>query len=91
MRVVELSAFLGALAGGGTSILLLADSTGDSDNSARLAAGITLAGLWGGFALGAHLTRDMKPDYRFRKQGTSAMLAPTSIRNAPGLALTGMF
>ncbi len=90
-RLVELSAFLGALAGGGTSILLLADSTGDSDNSARLAAGITLAGLWGGFALGAHLTRDMKPDYRFRKQGTSAMLAPTSIRNAPGLALTGMF
>lgn len=90
-RLVELSAFLGALAGGGTSILLLADSTGDSDNSARLAAGITLAGLWGGFALGTHLTRDMKPDYRFRNQGSSAMLAPTSIRNAPGLALTGVF
>jgi len=88
-RLVELSAFLGAVAGGGTSILLLADSN-DSDNTARLAAGITLAGLWGGFALGAHLTRNMVPDYRFRR-GSTAMIAPTSIRNAPGLALTGTF
>ena len=87
-RLVELSAFLGAVAGGGTSILLLADNGGD--DTARLAAGITLAGLWGGFALGTHLTRDMKPDYRFR-QGPTAMIAPTSIRNAPGLALSGMF
>lgn len=89
-RYVELGALLGGLAGVGTSILLLADSDG-SDNTARAAAGITLGGLWGGFALAAHLTRDMAPDYRFRRQGTTAMLAPTSIRNAPGLALSGMF
>ncbi|HEY5945696.1 MAG TPA: hypothetical protein VIV40_09405 [Kofleriaceae bacterium] len=88
-RYVELSAFLGGLAGGGTSILLLADS--NSDNAFRGAAAITLAGLWGGFALGTHLTRDMAPDYRFRNQGASAMLGPTSIRNAPGLALSGTF
>jgi hypothetical protein len=70
--------------------LLLSDSDG-SDNTIRLGAGITLAGLWGGFALGTHLTRNMAPDYRFRSQGASAMIAPTSIRNAPGLALTGTF
>lgn len=88
-RYVELGALLGGLAGVGTSILLLADE--GSDNTARAAAGITLGGLWGGFALATHLTRDMAPDYRFRRQGPTAMLAPTSIRNAPGLALSGMF
>lgn len=88
-RLVQLSAFLGGLAGGGTSILLFADA--DSDNTLRGAAAITLAGLWGGFALGAHLTRDMAPDYRFRRQGPTAMVVPTSIRNAPGLAFTGSF
>ncbi len=87
-RYVQLSAFLGGLAGGGTSILLFAND--GNDDSMRIAAGITLAGLWGGFALGAHLTRDMTPDYRFRAK-SAAMLAPTTIRNAPGLALTGTF
>jgi hypothetical protein len=89
-RLVELSAFLGGVAGVGTSILLLSDSDG-SDNTIRLGAGITLAGLWGGFALGTHLTRNMAPDYRFRSQGASAMISPTSIRNAPGLAIVGTF
>ncbi|HEX5063354.1 MAG TPA: hypothetical protein VFV99_28455, partial [Kofleriaceae bacterium] len=83
-RLVELSAFLGGLAGVGTSVMLLSDS--GSDDTFRAAAGITLAGLWGGFALGTHLTRNMQPDYRFRR-GSTAMIAPTSIRNAPGLAL----
>jgi hypothetical protein len=90
-RLVELSAFLGAVAGVGTSILLLSDSASESDNTVRLGAGITLAGLWGGFALGTHLTRNMAPDYRFRNQGASAMVSPTSIRNAPGLAVSGTF
>lgn len=89
-RYVQLGALLGGLAGAGTSILLLADSDGDN-NTARAAAGITLGGLWGGFALATHLTRGMAPDYRFRRHGPTAMLAPTSIRNAPGLALSGMF
>jgi hypothetical protein len=88
-RLVELSAFLGAVAGVGGSILLFSDS--NDDNAARAAAGVTLVGLWGGFALGTHLTRNMAPDYRFRNQGASAMISPTSIRNAPGLALTGTF
>ncbi|HEY5924656.1 MAG TPA: hypothetical protein VIV11_23415 [Kofleriaceae bacterium] len=88
-RYVELSAFLGGLAGGGTSLLLFAES-GD-DNTLRAAAAITLAGLWGGFALGTHLTRDMAPDFRFRRAQTTTAITPTSIRNAPGLALTGMF
>ncbi len=92
-RLVQLSAFLGALAGGGTSILLLSDS--GNDNTARAAAGITLAGLWGGFFLGRHLTRDMEPDYRFR-HGPQATIAPTVMRDtpgnmAPGLAVVGAF
>lgn len=89
-RYVSLAAFLGAFAGGGTSLLLFADS-GD-DNNGRLAAGITLAGLWGGFFVGRHLTRDMAPDYRFRRPlGATAMVAPTVIRDAPGAAVVGAF
>jgi hypothetical protein len=91
-RLVGLSAFLGALAGVGTSILLFADDDGSDDNTARMAAGITLGGLWGGFALGTRLTRDMAPDYRFRaKPGVSANLSPTMIRSAPGLSVVGSF
>lgn len=88
-RYVQLGALLGALAGGGTSILIFNEDL--DDHAFRITAGITLAGLWGGFALGTHLTRNMAPDYRFRRQGTTAMLAPTRIRSAPGLALTGTF
>ena len=88
-RFVELGAFLGALAGAGTSLILFSDS--ESDNTGRLAAGLTLASLWGGFALATHLTRDMAPDYRFRKQTSGTVLGPTMIHNAPGLALVGRF
>jgi hypothetical protein len=91
-RLVGLSAFLGGLAGVGTSLLLFADAGGDADNTARLAAGITLGGLWGGFALGAYLTREMAPDYRFRQRaGATPLVAPTMIRDAPGVAVAGMF
>lgn len=96
-RLVGLSAFLGALSGVGTSILLFADNDGDGDNAFRGAAAITFAGMWGGFWLGTHLTRNMAPDYRFRpKAGLDASLAPTVLRgshgtSAPGLALTGAF
>ena len=90
-RYVGLGALLGGLAGGGTSALLLADTDG-GDNAARTAAAITLAGLWGGFALTTHLTRNMAPDYRFRVRGnTQMMLGPTRIREATGLALVGTF
>jgi hypothetical protein len=42
----------------------LAPGRGDDGGSdfGRAAAGITLAGTWGGFALASHLTRDMRPD-----------------------------
>ncbi len=96
-RLVGLSAFLGALAGVGTSILVL-DDNGDGDQQARIAASLTLAGLWGGFALGTRLTNDMAPDYRFRaKPGISATVSPTMlksptmVKSAPGLALVGSF
>jgi hypothetical protein len=93
-RLVGLSAFLGGLAGGGTSILLFADN--GSDNTARVAAGITLAGLWGGLALGSYLTRDMVPDLRLRTSagtsaGPTALVSPTTIHGAPGVALVGSF
>ncbi len=88
-RYVELGSLLGGLAGVGTSILLLADSA--DEDAVRAGAAITLGGVWGGFALTTHLTRNMAPDYRFRAHGPTAMIAPTSIRNAPGLALSGMF
>ena len=101
-RYVSLSAFLGLLAGGGTSLLIFADSN-DGNKAARASAGIALAGLWGGFLVGMHLTRDMAPDYRFRAQAaapqTSTMVTPTIMHDvsassappAPGLALVGTF
>lgn len=90
-RYVGLSALLGGLAGIGSSLLLFADAGGG--NVARLAAGITLGGMWGGFALGTHLTRDMAPDYRFRIKPMTAQttVAPTRINEAPGLAVVGAF
>lgn len=89
-RLVGLGALLGGLTGVGTSLLLFADSSGD--NTARAAAGITLGGLWGGFLLGAYLTRDMAPDRRFAPHpGPTAQLAPTLVRDAPGLSVIGAF
>lgn len=89
-RYVGLGALLGGLAGIGGSLLLFADDGGD--NIARVAAGITLGGLWGGFALATHLTRDMAPDFRYRvKQGVQANVLPTRIKDAPGLAVVGAF
>jgi hypothetical protein len=98
-RYVSLSAFLGLLAGGGTSLLIFADSN-DGDRAARASAAIALAGLWGGFFVGMHLTSDMAPDYRFRARAgapaTSTMVTPAILRDtasssAPGLALVGTF
>jgi hypothetical protein len=100
-RLVQLSMLLGALAGGGASVILLSDS--GSDNTTRLAAAITLASMWGGFALGVHLTSDMDPDYRFRRASRTAAaprhgvaipsisLAPVAIQHGGGLSLVGSF
>jgi hypothetical protein len=89
-RYVGLSAFLGALAGGGTSLLLFANS--NNSDAGRGAAAITLAGLWGGFALGTYLTRDMAPDFRFRTRPAATMtLSPMRIHDATGLGVVGTF
>lgn len=100
---VDLAAFLGVVAGGGTSLLIFADGKSSGDTTARVSAAITLAGMWGGFALGAHLTRDMAPDYRFRTQTPTqptATISPTILHdntsahsgaNMPGVALVGQF
>jgi hypothetical protein len=90
-RYVGLGAGLGALAGAGGSLLVIGED-GDED-SARMAAGLTLAGIWGGFALTTHLTRDMAPDYRFRVKPAAPQMtiAPSVVKNAPGLAVLGSF
>jgi hypothetical protein len=91
-RLVQLSAFLGGLTGVGTSLILLSGSNGNGDSALRTGAGITLAGLWGGFALGMHLTRDMDPDYRFRHgSGTQVTFAPTALARGAGLSVVGSF
>ncbi len=87
-RYVNLGAFLGGLLGAGSSLVA---SGGNGDRSdARISAAVTLAGLWGGFALTSYLTRDMSPDYRFRTTH-STTVAPTVVNHAPGLAISGAF
>jgi hypothetical protein len=68
-RLVWLSALLGGLTGLAGAVLLYGDpddDTDDDNNNARIAAGMVLAGAWGGLYLGAHFTRNMKPDARYR-------------------------
>ncbi len=89
-RLTSLGAFLGALAGWATAALLTGtDSSGDT--TSRAWAGSTLVGMWGGFALATHLTRNMKPDPRFAAPPPKidAQLGPTFIGRAPGLAISG--
>jgi hypothetical protein len=87
-RLVQMAALLGVIAGAGTSFILLSDF--GSDNTDRLAAAITLAGMWGGFVTGVYLTRDMEPDYRFRR-ASSVSLAPAPIPHGGGLSVVGSF
>jgi hypothetical protein len=88
-RLTSLGAFLGALGGWATAALLTgADS---DDSTGRAWAASTLAGMWGGFGLSVYLTRDMKPDARFRTASPAPVVMPTRIRDAPGFAVSGSF
>ena len=89
-RLVGLSLFLGALAGVGGSAIFVGEPETDSDGRAYAAA--TLAGMWGGFGLGVHLTRDMQPDPRFaREQAPTAHVIPTAVEGGMALSLAGTF
>lgn len=91
-RLVSLGGFLGALVGWSGAALLTGT---DVDADIGTLWGVTtLAGLWSGVGLAAHLTRDMAPDRRFQTQGgltSSAMITPAAIPNGMGLALSGSF
>lgn len=84
-RLVWLGALLGGVAGFGGSLLI---GGGGGADFGRAAAGITLAGTWGGFALAAHLTRDMRPDRRYRA-APAVQLAPMGVPHGAGLGVAG--
>jgi hypothetical protein len=91
-NLVWLSAFLGAVGGFGAVALIAGEP--DSDREGRIFAGATLLGMWGGFTLGTHLTRNMAPADRFDLQAreeTQAIVVPTRIGSATGLAIMGAF
>lgn len=88
-RLVWLGALLGGVAGFGGSLLIGGDDGGS--DFGRAAAGITLAGTWGGFALASHLTRDMRPDRRYRAAPPMVQLAPMGVPHGAGLGVAGAF
>jgi len=93
-RLVGLGTFLGAFAGWATGALLTgANFDENSDSDARTWAGMTMAGMWGGVALAARLTRGMTPSKRHQTGDTAQrMVLPTMIAGkAPGLAFGGSF
>jgi hypothetical protein len=90
-RLVSLGAFLGALGGfGGTAI---AFGEPESNGEARLMAGAVLGGMWGGFALAIHLTRNLEPDPRFAEGAApSFAVVPTMVGDGgSGIAVAGTF
>ena len=72
------------------------DGIDDADDGARVAGTAGLVGVWTGFAGAWYLTRNMKPDPRYRKPGLQLQPTATAMRDAagelrPGLALIGSF
>lgn len=91
-RLIWLSALLGGLLGGATGILLFGDGDSeDGDTEARIAAGLTLGGAWGGLLLGTHVTRSMKPDARFRPlvQLADRQIVPIAVPHGAGIGYAG--
>jgi hypothetical protein len=91
-RLVWLSALLGGLLGGATGILLFGDGESEDGNTeGRIAASLTLGGAWGGLLLGAHVTRNMKPDARFRGlvQLADRQLVPIAVPHGAGVGYAG--
>lgn len=91
-RLIWLSALLGGLLGGATGVLLFGDGESDDANTeGRIAASLTLGGAWGGLLLGAHVTRNMKPDARFRTTAPLAhrQLVPIAVPHGAGVGYAG--
>jgi hypothetical protein len=96
---VTLAEFLGALGGFATSALLIGSDP--SEQEGKITATAVLGGMWGGFALGAYLTRDMEPDPQFGNKkkkagagGVSWQLAPVRLGrggSATGIGVFGTF
>jgi hypothetical protein len=89
-RLVQLGILVGGLAGLATGALITGTDT-DGDTAARTLSATSLAGIWGGFALAATLTRDMRVDRSFRNDATTTMLAPMAVRGGGGVSLVGQF
>jgi hypothetical protein len=90
-RLVWLGALVGGLAGGATGILLFADDDA-SNTEGRIAAALTLGGAWGGLFLASRVTRNMRPDRRFRVAPTAtSQLVPIGVPHGGGLGIAGTF
>ena len=89
-RLVWLGSLLGALGGVATTILIMGTDD-DSDTAARVIAGSALAGVWGGFGLAVHLTRNMRPDRRFLPAVSDLQVTPVAVRRGAGLGISGRF
>ena len=62
------------------------------DSGVRAVTATTLAGMWGGFGLGAYFTRNMAPAERFRADPPPVAIAPITFdEGGAGLSLTGRF
>ncbi len=92
-RLVWLGALLGGLGGLATGVLLFGDGESDNgDTEARVAAGLTLGGAWGGLLLGARLTRNMRPDTRYRSLAAlDHHVVPIAMPHGAGLGIAGRF
>ena len=87
--LVLLSTSLGGLVGVAISAATLG---GLDDGQERIAAGTVLAGLWGGFGLGALFTRNMEPAERYSLEHQRVSIAPISFdEGGAGLSLGGSF
>jgi hypothetical protein len=92
-RIVQLGSLLGGL-GGLAAGALITGADASSDDDARILTGLTLAGMWGGFALSTIESRSMTPDPRYDPAlsgGVHAQLAPMPLRGGGGLAIVGTF
>ena len=92
-RIVQLGSLLGGLAGLAAGALITGANAG-SDDDTRILTGMTLAGVWGGFAVSTIESRSMTPDPRYDPAltgGVHAQLSPMPLRGGGGLAIIGTF
>jgi hypothetical protein len=92
-RIVQLGALLGGLAGLAAGALITGASS-STDTDTRVITGLTLAGLWGGFAISTIESRSMTPDPRYDPAltgGVHAQLAPMPLQGGGGLSIVGTF